>query len=102
MHEEEKFAADGRFTGYPEKLGMVVGHADWRERLRAYVTGILLSGERRSIEPKAARIAPRLVQARHQSMHHFVASAPRDEAKLLRVARDYALAQLEHHGPVAA
>jgi SRSO17 transposase len=31
-----------------------------------------------------------------------VASAPWDEAELLRVARDYALAQLERHGPVAA
>jgi len=79
-----------------------VGHADRREPLRTYVTGLLLSGERKSVEPMAARIDPRHVQARHQSMHHFVASAPWDEAELLRVARDYALAQLERHGPVGA
>ena len=35
-------------------------------------------------------------------MHHFVASAPWDEREILRVARDYALGQLERHAPVAA
>ena len=35
-------------------------------------------------------------------MHHFVANAPWDAEALLRVARDYALAQLERHAPVAA
>ena len=35
-------------------------------------------------------------------MHHFVANAPWDGEAVLRVASDYALAQLERHGPVAA
>ena len=99
---EDELAAGERFTGYFERLGAALGHADRREPLRAYVTGLLLSGERKSVEPMAARVDPRHVQARQQSMHHFVASAPWDEAALLRVARDYALGQLERHGPVAA
>jgi hypothetical protein len=66
------------------------------------LTGLLLSGERKSVEPMAARIDPRHVSARHQSMHHFVARAPWDERAVLGVARDYALAQLERHAPVAA
>lgn len=98
----EERAAGERFEKYLQRLAEAVGHADRREPLRAYVTGLLLSGERKSVEPMAARIDPRHVQARHQSMHHFVASAPWDEAELLRVARDYALVQLERHGPVAA
>jgi SRSO17 transposase len=101
MGDEERAAGD-RFEKYLQRLVEAVGHADRREPLRAYVTGLLLSGERKSVEPMAARIDPRHVQARHQSMHHFVASAPWDEAELLRVARDYALALLERHGPVAA
>ena len=41
--------------------------------------------------------------ARHQSMHHFVAKARRGtRTAVLRVARDYALAQLERHAPVGA
>ena len=50
----------------------------------------------------AAKIDPRHVSARHQSMHHLVASAPWDEGQVLGVARDYALGQLERHAPVAA
>jgi SRSO17 transposase len=80
----------------------VLGHADRLEPLRAYVTGLLLPGERKSVEPMAAKVDPRRVSARHQSMHHFVASAPWGAQALLRVARDYALEQMERHAPVAA
>jgi SRSO17 transposase len=36
----------------------------------AYCTGLLLPGERKSIEPMAARLEPAHVQAKHQSLHH--------------------------------
>jgi SRSO17 transposase len=99
---EEARASGERFEAYLEKLGAVLGHADRRGPLRAYLTGLLLPGERKSVEPMAAKIDPRHVPARHQSMHHFVATAPWDETVLLRVARDHALGPLERHGPVAA
>src|SRR5712692_10781082 len=96
-------SAEGeRFAAYLERLGRALGHADRAGPLRAYLTGLLLPGERKSVEPMAAKIDPRHVAARHQSMHHFVAQAPWDAARLVAVARDYALAQLERHGPVAA
>ncbi len=91
-----------RFEEYVGRLGDAIGHADRREPLRAYLTGLLLAGERKSVEPMAAKIDPRHVRARHQSMHHFVASAPWQEKSLLAVARDHALGQLERHGPVSA
>lgn len=91
-----------RFEAYLDRLAGVLGHADRREPLRAYLAGLLLDGDRKSVEPMAARIDPRHVQARHQSMHHFVASAPWDERALLDVARDWALSALERHAPVAA
>src|SRR2546426_637555 len=94
--------AAGRFEGYLGQLRAALGHADRAGPLRAYLTGLLLPGDRKSVEPMAAKIDPRHVAARHQSMHHFVAQAPWDAAALLAVARDYALAQLERHGPVAA
>src|SRR4029453_1659941 len=50
----------------------------------------------------AARVDPRHVRARHQSMHHFIANAAWDDAAVLRVARETVLAALERHGPVAA
>lgn len=95
-------AAAGRFEAYVAQLAEAVGHADRAAPLRAYLTGLLLPGERKSVEPMAAKVDPRHVRARHQSMHHFVATAPWDETAVLAVARDYALAQVERHGPIAA
>ena len=66
------------------------------------MTGLLLSGERKSVEPMAAKVDPRHVSRAHQSMHHFVANAPWDEREVLARARDHALAQLERHAPVGA
>jgi SRSO17 transposase len=98
----ERAAEGRRFEEYVAQLQAAVGHADRRAPLRASLTGLLLPGERKSVEPMAARLEPRRVQARPQSLHHFVASAPWDETAVLAVARDYALAALERHGPVAA
>ena len=50
----------------------------------------------------AARVDPRHVRARHQSMHHFIANAAWDDAAVLGVARETVLAALDRHGPVAA
>jgi len=95
-------ARERRFRQYVERVADALGHADRREPLRAYLTGLCLPGERKSIEPMAARVDPRHVAARHQSMHHFVASAPWEAAALLRVARDWVLEPMARHGPVAA
>src|SRR6266702_6979865 len=91
-----------RFHAYVERLTTALGHRDRHGPLRAYVTGLCLPGDRKSIEPMAARVDPRHVRARHQSLHHFVANAPWDAAAVLRVAREWALAPMVQHGPVAA
>lgn len=91
-----------RFHAYVERLTSALGHRDRHGPLRDYVTGLCLPGERKSIEPMAARVDPRHVRARHQSMHHFIANASWDDAAVLRVARETVLAALERHGPVAA
>jgi SRSO17 transposase len=64
-----------RFEEYVRRLGAALGHADRQEPLRAYLTGLMLPGERKSVEPMAARVDPLHVRARHQSLHHFVAQA---------------------------
>jgi SRSO17 transposase len=91
-----------RFSDYVERLGEVLGHADRRQPLRAYTTGLLLPGERKSVEPMAARVDPFRVGAAHQSLHHFVAKAPWDDAALLAAVRSYALPAIEGHGPIRA
>ena len=65
-----------RFGAYVARLAQALGHRDRHEPLGADLTGLCLPGERKSIEPMAARVDPRHVRARHQSMHHLVANAP--------------------------
>ena len=62
-----------RLAAYLEWLAQAAGHADRTEPLRNYCTGLLLDGERKSVEPMAARLAPDHVQRMHESLHHFVA-----------------------------
>jgi SRSO17 transposase len=91
-----------RFGDYVERLGGVLGHADRRAPLRAYTTGLLLPGERKSVEPMAARVDPARVGAAHQSLHHFVAKAAWDDDALLAAVRAYALPAMLGRGPVRA
>ena len=91
-----------RFDDFVVRLAARCGHADRREPLRAYLAGLMLPGDRKSIEPMAARIDPRHVRARHQSLHHFVANAPWDDEVVLDAAVRFALVALERHAPVAA
>src|SRR5712664_3989249 len=91
-----------RFREYLESLAQAIGHADRRDPLRAYVTGLCLPGDRKSVEPLAARMDPRHLTARHQSLHHFVANAAWDDDAVMRVARGLVLEAMERHGAVAA
>jgi SRSO17 transposase len=61
-----------RFAAYAEGLSSVIGHADRTRPLRDYCTGLMLPGERKSVEPMAARTAPARTAAQHQSLLHFV------------------------------
>ena len=98
-------APDGvalRFHAYIEHLSEAVGHADRHAPLAEYCTGLLLPGERKSVEPMAARVAPTEVSAKHQSLHHFVAKAPWDGTKLLASVRAFVLPAMEKAAPVRA
>jgi SRSO17 transposase len=75
----------GRFAAYIERLAEAAGHADRHIPLKNYCTGLLLPGERKSVEPMAARLGGEDVRRVHQSLHHVVADAPwSDEAVLDR------------------
>src|SRR3712207_312314 len=89
-----------RFAAYLEAIAAVLGHASRASAARAYCIGLLLPGERKSIEPMAARIEPDRVQAKHQSLHHVVAKAAWDDAALLRAVRERVLPAIERHGRV--
>jgi SRSO17 transposase len=85
-----------------EWLAQAAGHADRNIPLRNYCSGLLLDGERKSIEPIAARLAPDHVQSMHESLHNFVAVSPWSDADMLRQVRNYVLPAMQKIGPVVA
>ena len=91
-----------RFAEYIEQLTEAVGHADRHGPLAAYCTGLLLPGDRKSVEPMAARLAPDAIGAKHQSLHHFVAKAPWQDAALLSAVRAFVLPKMERQAPIRA
>jgi SRSO17 transposase len=80
-----------RLAAYLEGLAQAAGHADRVAPLKNYCTGLLLPGERKSVEPVAARLAPDSVGRMHQSLHHLVADAPWSDEAVLAKVRAYAL-----------
>jgi SRSO17 transposase len=63
---------------------------------------LLLPGERKSVEPMAARLAPGNVRRVHQSLHHVVADAPWSDEAVLAGVRSYALTAMRQKGPLQA
>ncbi len=95
-------SSEMRFAAYVARLAEALGHADRVAPLKAYCTGLILPGERKSVEPMAARLEPGRVQAAHQSLHHFVAKADWSDEALLALVRAQVLPEVERHGPILA
>jgi SRSO17 transposase len=91
-----------RFTAYIEGLANAVEHEDRHGPLKNYCIGLLLPGERKSIEPMAARLDAANVQPLRQSLHHFVAKAPWSDEVLLEQVRNQVLPTMQKQGPVVA
>ncbi len=83
-----------------EGLAKAAGHADRATPLKNYCTGLLLPGERKSVEPMAARLTQDNVRRMHQSLHHLVADAPWDDQAVLRQVRQSVVPAMQKHGPV--
>jgi SRSO17 transposase len=98
--EFDSKAQERRFEAYMARLITAVEHADRAEPLRAYVTGLIAPGDRKSVEPMAALIDPKQVQRRHQSMLHIVGVSPWSDRAVLQVAYDQAKGPITDHGPV--
>jgi SRSO17 transposase len=91
-----------RFAAYVDALAEVMGHADWAAPLRDYCRGLLLPGERKSVEPIAAITAPARVSAKHQSLLHFVANAPWSNERVLSRIQELTLPLIESSGAIEA
>ena len=91
---------ESRFEAYVEALSASLRHADRAGPFRSYCAGLILPGERKSVEPMAARIEPGRVQAAHQSLHHLVAKAEWSDQAVLASIRDQVLPKITQRGGV--
>ena len=92
---------EARFASYCDTMVAALMHADREQPARWYIKGLLLPGERKSVEPMAARVQPHAVRSTHQSMHHLVADAPwSDEALMATVAAQVVPKLVSKQAPV--
>ena len=102
MNRKSEEKVESRFAAYVEGLASVLGHADRISPLRDYCTGLILPGERKSVEPMAAKTAPARTAAQHQSLLHFVGVATWSDEKVLAKVREMVLPAMERRGPIEA
>src|SRR5208283_1453137 len=101
-HSVAPGAQQKRFAAYLNRLAQAAGHLDRVVPLKSYCTGLLLPGERKSVEPMAARLCPDNVRQTLQSLHHVVAHAPWRDEDILEAVRRYALPAMQKPGPIEA
>jgi SRSO17 transposase len=95
-------SSGSRFANYIQGLVSVIGHKDRERPLRDYCTGLMLSCERKSVEPIAAVTDPARVAAQHQSLLHFVGEGRWSDEGVLAKVRELVLPEIERHGPIQA
>lgn len=93
-----------RLEEYFDRMGAVLGHPSRRASFAIYALGLLGDGERKSVEPIAARACadPRLVEPMHQRLLHFLVDSPWDDRRVRRTAAEYAIAAMTRRGAIDA
>ena len=94
--------SEARFATYVEALAQCLGHKDRVGPFRRYCVGLLLPGERKSVEPMAARLRPDRTAAEHQALLHFVGQSPWDSAALLGAVRRQVLPTMTARSPITS
>src|ERR1700674_4484860 len=95
-------SSESRFLAYVEGLVAVIGHADRAVPLHDYCVGLLMPGERKSVEPMAAITAPQRTAAQHPALLHLFGQGSGSGEQVLAKVRDMGLPQIERHGPIEA
>lgn len=95
-------AAQQRLSEYFDRIGAVLGRKGRRESFALYAEGVFGDGERKSIEPIAARACadPARADAEHQRLLHFALDAPWRDDDVRREAARYALEAMTAREPV--
>jgi len=95
-------AGELRLSEYFDRIGVVLGDRRRRESFAVYAMGLFGDGERKSIEPIAARACPEGADAAHQRLLHFATDSPWSDREVRREAAGYALEAMMEREPIEA
>lgn len=95
-------AAVGRLTAYFERIGSHLPRRAQRESFATYLFGILSDGERKSVEPIAARACgdPNGTKRSHDRLLYFLRQSPWSDRAVRREAARHAVAAIAEREPV--
>ena len=93
-----------RLGSFLAGVGEILGNDSRRASFALYAMGLLGEGERKSIEPIAARCFPhpRHVDAAHQRLQHFVTDSAWSDSAVRRYAALHAVKAMTKHEPVVS
>ncbi len=91
-----------RLADYFERIGAILGRKERRASYAVYATGLVGVGERKSMEPIAARACPDpdKVDAQHQRLQHFITDSTWNDHDVRKEAATYALSVMTEREPV--
>ncbi len=91
-----------RWQAYLDGLGTRLRDKRQKASFAMYALGLLSDGERKSMEPIAARAcgAPDKTQAVHERLIHFLAASPWQDAPVREYATQYAVKWMQTRGPI--
>src|SRR5688500_19068109 len=104
MQYQLNAVGEQRLAEFVDRIGNVLGRAARKESFAIYARGLLGDGERKSVEPIAARACPdpKRIDAMHQKLLHFVGVSDWSDVAVRRAAAEYALPLLTRHEPISA
>lgn len=98
LHPEAK----SRLHGYLGGIFDLLRTKRRRESFALYACGIFGDGERKSVEPIAARAcgSPQETEAMHRKLLRFVGESEWEDGSIRKYSAQYAVEQLQHRGPI--
>jgi SRSO17 transposase len=102
MRSEFRVTASERLDAYLEGLGSTLRDKRQRASFALYALGLLSDGERKSLEPIAARACgdPDRTHAVHEQLIHFLAASPWQDEPVRQYATKHAVQAMQTQGPI--
>src|SRR5260370_21815558 len=91
-----------RLVEYLTQIGDVLHFVKRRASFAIYALGLLGDGERKSVEPIAARACadPQEADAAHQRLLHFLSDSQWSDRDVRRIAARYAISEMTARAPI--